>query len=246
MLDTRLDQGPVRGARTIGLGQGRWIGPVSKISLRGMSACASRSMHDLEHCVRCENLDWLSQPEKHREKRKKPDQHQHDGGQKCGRSMRLFAESGCGAKLRLPQVIHALAVLPARDHQRQNANADQGQAQHTRRPGLTGRSGAPGIVENRWKNCTMVKPKLISETAVRIQAMNVRSRAWRVLNQAKWLLADASIGKRCELLNGRTRYAGKAQPAWLCGLSTAQAQGRWKKSASGLCGKARISCQDRT
>jgi hypothetical protein len=42
----------------------------------------------------------------------------------------------------------------------------------------------------------MVKPKLIRETAVRIQAMKVRSSDWRVLSQAKWLPAVASVEKR--------------------------------------------------
>src|SRR5690348_2857755 len=68
--------------------------------------------------------------------------------------------------------------------------------------GRISRNPGTSISWRRWKNCTIVKPKPISEIAVRIHAMNVRSIASRVRIQAKWLLTLGSAGKRAaDILN---------------------------------------------
>src|SRR6185503_13626316 len=89
-------------------------------------------------------------------------------------------------------------------------------------PGLKGRIPGLSVWAKRWKNCTMVKPKLISETAVRIQAMKVRSSASRVFSQAKWLPAVAWVEKRSSeeaVKKDRPRYRREARRQRTVGLA---------------------------
>ena len=94
-----------------------------------------------------------------------------------------------------PQISDRPMILPNRYDERQDSAGNQRQPQVVRRLRKIGRL-APGRSDRRSKNWTIVKPKPISETAVRIHDIKVRSTLNRVRSQPKWVSAVTLTSNR--------------------------------------------------
>ena len=86
-----------------------------------------------------------------------------------GVSLALRRHAGDRGIILVPQVSNGPAIFPDRDNQRRYAAGDQREAEQAECLGEAGRGGRGHLVY-RSKNWTMVKPKAISETAVRTHA----------------------------------------------------------------------------